>query len=302
MDTPSSEEKYSSPKPPAGKAANAGGAPPPLSTSLQRAAQPQSVQYVTPAHEPSPHQEPAGTGDGIPALDLTAPTPRWPEQTAISGKTIWRVATIAALAIVVVAASVLAFNLLRHGAAATGVTSVKTSSTATPNMPATATTLANAAASATVAATATIVPTLTPLPATATALPPTATPRPAIAFDNGFTAPNLMRLNGKASFNGASLRLTHSDGGEISSAYYTTPTYIGAFTTTFTYQALNAYADGFTFIVQDDAPTAIGNGAASSPSAKAWRSYSNSITNPNMRQLATIRGCLKTAKCPTALT
>jgi Legume lectin domain len=89
----------------------------------------------------------------------------------------------------------------------------------------------------------------------------TATQNPILAFDNGFTDSSFMQLDGSAAFNGSDLRLTNA-GNQSASVYYKTPTYVGSFSTTFTYRATqitsSAMADGFTFIIQNSSPTALG--------------------------------------------
>jgi hypothetical protein len=144
----------------------------------------------------------------------------------------WRTLAISSMAIIVVLVSLLAFLLIQNN---------KTSK---------------------IVAKPTSTPTALPTPTvTLTPVPPTATPRPSITFDNGFTNPSIMRLVGRASFNGSTLRLTHSELNEASGAYYTNPMYIDSFSTTFTYQAINAKANGFTFAIQGDSPVALGSGA-----------------------------------------
>jgi hypothetical protein len=99
----------------------------------------------------------------------------------------------------------------------------------------------------------TIAPTNTPIRPTATRVP-----LPSINFANGFTAPSQMILNGTAAFTGTHLRLTNSLQSEHASAYDKTQMNVQSFTSTFTYQAIQAKADGTTFVLQRQGPHALG--------------------------------------------
>ncbi len=80
----------------------------------------------------------------------------------------------------------------------------------------------------------------------------------AINFGTGFTAAG-MQFNGNAKLNGARLQLTDSiTGMEGGSAYWTTPVNAQSFTNDFTFQLTNPNADGFTFMLQNKALTALG--------------------------------------------
>jgi hypothetical protein len=81
---------------------------------------------------------------------------------------------------------------------------------------------------------------------------------PAPRYAAGFQA-GALSLNGGASFNGTVLELT--DGGlmEARSAFFSTPVNVQAFTTDFDFQLLKAAADGFTFTLQNQGPTALGS-------------------------------------------
>ncbi len=82
---------------------------------------------------------------------------------------------------------------------------------------------------------------------------------PAIAVPNfpaGFDGAGL-RLNG-ASYSGSSLQLTNGGLNEAGSAFYATPVNIAAFTTDFSFQLVDAQADGFVFVIQNAGPTALG--------------------------------------------
>ncbi len=80
-----------------------------------------------------------------------------------------------------------------------------------------------------------------------------------IAFGSGFSAAtSTMTFNGNAQLDTSRLQLTDGGEGEASSAFFNTALDIQGFTTDFTFQALNAAADGFTFAIQGNDPTAIG--------------------------------------------
>ena len=70
--------------------------------------------------------------------------------------------------------------------------------------------------------------------------------------------PGALALNRAPSFNGGALELT--DGGliETRSAFFNVPENVQAFTTSFNFQLTNAIADGFTFTIQGNNPTALG--------------------------------------------
>ena len=80
-----------------------------------------------------------------------------------------------------------------------------------------------------------------------------------IDFSNGFSgAANSMTFNGSAALNGPRLQVTNGGIGQAGSAFYNTPVNIQSFTTDFTLQLLNPGADGFTFTIQGNGPTALG--------------------------------------------
>lgn len=81
---------------------------------------------------------------------------------------------------------------------------------------------------------------------------------PAPEFTNGFTASGL-QLNGGATINGNRLQLTDGGNSEARSAFYTSPVNIQRFTTEFDFQLTWAGADGFTFTIQGNDPTALGS-------------------------------------------
>jgi hypothetical protein len=67
-----------------------------------------------------------------------------------------------------------------------------------------------------------------------------------------------VQLNGGAEVDASGLHLTNGGAQETTSAFTTTPVYIGAFTTDFNFQILNPQADGFTFSIQNDSLGALG--------------------------------------------
>jgi hypothetical protein len=81
-------------------------------------------------------------------------------------------------------------------------------------------------------------------------------------YGSGFTSAGLT-LNGKAAINGNLLRLTDGGAGEASSAFYNTVVNVQSFTNDFSFQLTNATADGFTFTIQGNSPTALGVGGSS---------------------------------------
>jgi len=70
-----------------------------------------------------------------------------------------------------------------------------------------------------------------------------------------------MALNG-ASILGTTLQLTTGGLDQANSAFYSTPLNIEAFTTDFTFQITDAQADGFTFVLQNSGPEAVGGWGA----------------------------------------
>jgi len=81
---------------------------------------------------------------------------------------------------------------------------------------------------------------------------------PTINFASGFSGTEVT-LNGNAAYNGSSLQLTNGGTFEASSAFYTTAINVQNFTTNFSFQLTNPNADGITFTVQGNGPTALGS-------------------------------------------
>jgi hypothetical protein len=82
-----------------------------------------------------------------------------------------------------------------------------------------------------------------------------------IDFGSGFPSPAGLALNGSATVTGNLLQLTNTVN-QAGSAYYSSPVNIQSFTTTFTFQLLNAIADGFTFTIQNSSLKALGSGGS----------------------------------------
>jgi hypothetical protein len=82
---------------------------------------------------------------------------------------------------------------------------------------------------------------------------------PSINFASGFPSATGLQLNGKSKVSSSNfLELTDGGDYEASSAFWSTPVNIQAFTTNFTFQLSSATADGFTFTIQDTGLTALG--------------------------------------------
>lgn len=82
-----------------------------------------------------------------------------------------------------------------------------------------------------------------------------------VNYGNGFTGSGLA-INGSGGINGSRLRLTDGGTGETTSAWFTTPVNVQAFTLDFSFQLTNPTADGITFAIQNAGSHAIGPGGA----------------------------------------
>src|ERR1700680_528513 len=82
------------------------------------------------------------------------------------------------------------------------------------------------------------------------------------SYSSGFSSAGLT-LNGKAAINGTRLRLTDGGTDEDSSAFFNTPVNVQSFTNDFRFQLTSAAADGFTFTIQGNSPSALGVGGGS---------------------------------------
>ena len=67
------------------------------------------------------------------------------------------------------------------------------------------------------------------------------------------------QVNGSAQIVNGAIQLTNGSGNETGSAFYKTRISTKKFSTHFTVQLSNALADGFTFCLQNDSPTALGS-------------------------------------------
>ena len=86
-----------------------------------------------------------------------------------------------------------------------------------------------------------------------------ASPGTTINFSSGFsTAQSTMTFNGSTDLDDTRLQLTNGAADEAGSAFNNTPVNIQGFTTDFTFQLSNAGADGITFTIQNQGPTALG--------------------------------------------
>ncbi len=99
-----------------------------------------------------------------------------------------------------------------------------------------------------------------PVSNTATATTPAnATTLTNINFSNGFTgASSTLALNGTTALSGTRLRLTSGITDQEGTAFTLQPVSVAAFTTQFQFQLTNPNADGFTFTIQGNSPTAMG--------------------------------------------
>jgi parallel beta-helix repeat protein len=80
---------------------------------------------------------------------------------------------------------------------------------------------------------------------------------PTPSYGSGFTGGGL-QINGSAARTNSTLLLTDGGTNEAGSAFYEKPVNITQFTTSFDFQLTNASADGFTFTLQGNNPTALG--------------------------------------------
>jgi len=82
------------------------------------------------------------------------------------------------------------------------------------------------------------------------------------SYGSGFTSSGLT-LNGGAAISGTHLRLTDGGAAEARSAFFNTLVNVQSFITDFKFQQTNANADGFTFTIQGNSPSALGAGGGS---------------------------------------
>ncbi len=87
---------------------------------------------------------------------------------------------------------------------------------------------------------------------------------PVVNYVSGFTSSAGLTMNRSAQVTGGALQLTTTTGCcQTSAAYYQTPVNVQQFTSDFTFLLLNAVADGFTFVLQNQGLNAYGIGGAS---------------------------------------
>ncbi len=80
-----------------------------------------------------------------------------------------------------------------------------------------------------------------------------------IDFSSGFASSSgVLTYNGTAKINGTSAELTDGGGNEAGSFFSTNAVSVASFSNQFSFQLTNANADGFTFTIQGDGPTALG--------------------------------------------
>jgi Legume lectin domain len=87
-------------------------------------------------------------------------------------------------------------------------------------------------------------------------------PIPQVSLGNGFSgSASLLQLNGGSTVSGSALQLTHDTPLEATSSYYTQQVTLsgsGYFNTDFDFTLGNGNGDGFTFVLQNQGPTAVG--------------------------------------------
>ncbi len=80
-----------------------------------------------------------------------------------------------------------------------------------------------------------------------------------LSYPAGFSSNSAISRNGSASLSGTALQLTdHTESSAAGSVFYLTPVNVAEFKTEFNFQLTDANADGFTFTIQDENPTALG--------------------------------------------
>ena len=83
------------------------------------------------------------------------------------------------------------------------------------------------------------------------------------SFGEGFSGPSGLTLNGSTSFEDKALALTNGGANQAGSVFFSAPVNVQSFSTDFAFQLTNANADGFTFVIQNAGPTAIGSDGGS---------------------------------------
>jgi len=80
----------------------------------------------------------------------------------------------------------------------------------------------------------------------------------AINYGSGFAGAGQLVLNGSAALSGSLLQLTNGGSNQQGTAWYSTTVNVQSFSTTFSFQLLNPSADGFTFAIQNQGTSALG--------------------------------------------
>ena len=118
-----------------------------------------------------------------------------------------------------------------------------------------------------------------------------------INYGSGFTTTGLT-MNGSAKLNGTRLRLTDTGMNEAGSAFATAAINVQSFTTDFSFQLTNPVADGFTFTIQGNNPTALGSSGGNLAYAPIGKSvavkfdlYNGAGEGPNSTGLVRERCC-----------
>ena len=83
------------------------------------------------------------------------------------------------------------------------------------------------------------------------------TGNPFVNYAGGFSTAGLA-FNGSTKLNGTRLQLTDGGANEAGSAWYATPVNVQSFTSDFSFQLTNPNGDGFTFVIQNAAVSALG--------------------------------------------
>ena len=112
--------------------------------------------------------------------------------------------------------------------------------------------------------------------------PTTSSAAGTLDYSAGFAGASSLKLNGSASIQGTALQLTDGGTNEAASVFSTTALDITHFATQFSFQLTNATADGFTFTLQNVAPTALG------PTGGAL-GYSNGTISTGINNSAAIK-------------
>ncbi|HUB24149.1 MAG TPA: fibronectin type III domain-containing protein [Tepidisphaeraceae bacterium] len=84
-----------------------------------------------------------------------------------------------------------------------------------------------------------------------------------VNYPSGFSGETGLTLNSPTTLNGSVLELTNGGSGEAGSAFTTNLISVQGFNTTFSFQLVNASADGFTFTLQGDSPNSVGGSGGS---------------------------------------